>query len=119
MAPNTELLVNVPIYGDHTNLLFFPSPQGHKEVVFRILVILQSKCHFIQYASKFTILTNEMKPLHFTGSLVPVPYLPGHDYVLVPGVNADYLRTTYSAAVPDCLQNFVYAVQLRQPEVCV
>ena len=120
MASNTEFLVNIPIYGGHTNLLFFPSLQAHKEVLVHFLPILQlHKCNFIQNVSKFTLLTNEMKPLKYTGSLVPVPFLPGHDYVLVPGVQDGFLRTTYSAAVPDCLQNFAYALSLRQPEVSV
>ena len=120
MVPNTELLVNIPIYGGHTNLLFFPSPQAHKEVMFQIwLYYSLVKSHFIQNVSKFTLLTTEMKPLHFTGSLVPVAFLPGHDYVLVPGVQDGFLRTTYSAAVPACLQNFAYALHLRQPEVSV
>ena len=74
---------------------------------------------YFQGATKFTLLSNEMKPLHFTGSFVPVPFLPGHDYVLIPGVKDGILRTTYCTAVPDCLQDFAYSVQLCQPEVSV
>ena len=76
-----------------------------------------AKCSFIQNVSKFSLLTNEMKPLHYTGSLVAVPFLPGHDYVLLPGDKDGFLRTTYYVAVPDCLQNFAYALSLNKPEV--
>ena len=70
-----------------------------------------------QITSKFTVLSNELKPLQFSGSFVPVPYLPGHDYVLLPGAADGFLRMTYSDVVPDCLQNYAYSFVLRQPEV--
>jgi hypothetical protein len=66
----------------------------------------------MQDTCKFTLLANELRPLHQTGSFVPVSYLPGHDNVLLPGAEDGFLRITYTAAMPKCLQNFAYSVIL-------
>ena len=65
------------------------------------------------------MLSNELVPLHSTGSLVPVPYLRGHNYVLLPGAGDGLLKTHYSAEVPDCVQNFLYRYELHNLEVSV
>ena len=39
---DTEFLVNIPIYGSHTNLLFFPSPNINQEVKFSITYTVHS-----------------------------------------------------------------------------
>ena len=66
---------------------------------------------------KITLLTNELNPLKHTGSYVPVPYLPQHDYVLLPGTEQGRVRITYSEVIPRCLQNFAYLTELCTPEV--
>ena len=118
MAPKTHHMVNVRIYGSYTNLIFFPSPEKDREVMINLWELLTLNAFSSQdVVSKFTLLTNEMKPLQFTGSCVPVLYLPGHDYVLLPGATDGFLTTSYSAVVPDCLRNFAHSVALRHPEV--
>ena len=67
--------------------------------------------------SKFAVLSNELVPLHSTGSLVPVPYLRGHNYVLLPGAGDGFLKMNYSVQVPDCVQNVPYRYELHNLEV--
>ena len=71
----------------------------------------------LQDISKFTILTNDLQPLKLTGGVVPIPYLPRHDYVFLPGAVDNFLSVTHLDVVPECLQNYSYAVPLSQPEV--
>ena len=74
----------VPIYGSHTNLIVFPSPEKDGKVMIEPVRNFNIE-HFLYLqddVSKFTLLTKEMKPLHFTGSCVAVPFQPGHHYVL-------------------------------------
>ena len=66
---------------------------------------------------KFTLLTNELKPIHKTNRCAQVPYLEGHDYVLLPGAGNDFGRLAYSHGVPECLQNYSYQTELPHPEV--
>ena len=49
--------------------------------------------------------------------MVPVPYLPGHEYALLPGADNGLLDIKYSATVPDCTQNFRYLFSFGFPEV--
>ena len=65
-------MINLPIYGDYTDVLYFPVGETRE--------------------GKTTLLTNELKPLKHTGSYVPVPYLPQHDYVLLPGTEEGRVR---------------------------
>ena len=71
--------------------------------------------------SKFAVLSNELVPLHSTGSLVPVPYLRGHNYDLLPGAGDGdgFLKTNYSAVVPDFVQNVPYRYELHNLELTV
>ena len=72
---------------------------------------------FPQNLSNFTLLTNDVTPICNSGSVVPVPYLPGHDYALLPGADNGLLDIKYSATVPDCTQNFRYLFPFGHPEV--
>ena len=67
--------------------------------------------------SKFAVLSNELVPLHATGGLVTVPYLSGHNYVLLPGAGDGFLKTHYSAQVPDCVQNVPHRFELHNLQV--
>ena len=71
--------------------------------------------------SKFAVLSNELVPLHSTGSLAPVPYHRGHNYVLLPGAGDGdgFLKMNYSVQVPDCVQNVLYRYELHNLEVTV
>ena len=93
-----KYFVNIPIYGAYTDVYYFPAPATHRE-------------------GKFSLLTNELKPLYPTGSFVPVPYLPGHDYVVLSGTKDGHAMITYSHGVPDCLQGYSYSTELHHPEV--
>ena len=82
-----SFMINLPIYGDYTDVIYFPVDKTREG-------------------------TNELKPLRHTGSYVPVPYLPQHDYVVLPGTEEGRVRITYSEVIPDCLQNFAYLTEL-------
>ena len=63
------------------------------------------------------MLANELKPKHKTDECALVPFLPDHDYVLLPGVLAGRVRIGYSEVVPTSLQDYAYMAMLSQPEV--
>ena len=67
------------------------------------------------------MLSNKLVPLHSTGSLVPVPYLRGHHYVLLPGAGDGdgFLKTNYIAVMPDCVQNVPYRYEFHNLELTV
>ena len=92
-----SFLINLPIYGDHTDVFYFPVGETRE--------------------GKISLLTNELNPLKHTGSYVPVPYLPKHDYVLLPGTEEGRVRITYSEVIPHCLQNFDYLTELCTPQI--
>ena len=46
-----------------------------------------------------------------------LPYLPGHDYVLLPGVGDGQVRIAYSDVVPMSLHTYAYMTNLSHPEV--
>ena len=73
--------------------------------------------YFSQNHSNFTLLTNNLTPIRNSGSVVPVPYLPGHDYALLPGTDNGLLDIKYSATLPDCIQNYRYSFHFGHPEV--
>ena len=93
----SSFMIYLPIYGEYTDIVYFPVGETRD--------------------GKLTLLTNELKPLKHTGSCVPVPYLPNHDYVLLPGTEGGSVRITYSEVIPHCLQNFAYLTELCTPEV--
>ena len=92
-----SFLINLPIYGDHTDVFYFP---------------VGETCE-----GKIILLTNELSQLKHTGSYVPVPYLPKHDYVLLPGTEEGRVRITYSEVIPHFLQNFDYMTELCAPQI--
>ena len=92
-----SFLINLPIYGDHTDVFYFPVGETRE--------------------GKISLLTNELSPLKHTGSYVPVPYLPKHDYVFLPGTEEGRVRITYSEVIPHCLQNFDYMTELCPPQM--
>ena len=106
MYTKTHYVMNIPIYGAHTQLIIFPTPNINGEVIVWLIKYLDLKICFSQNLSNFTLLTNDVTPIHNSGSVVPVPYLPGHDYALLPGADNGFLDIKYSATVPDCTQNF-------------
>ena len=63
------------------------------------------------------MLTNELQPKHKTDHYALLPYLPGHDYVLLPGVGDGQVRIAYSEVVPTSLQKYAYMTNLSHPEV--
>jgi hypothetical protein len=63
------------------------------------------------------LLTNELQPKHKTEHYTLLPYLQGHDYVLLPGVGDGLVRIAYSDVVPKSLQKYSYMTNLSQPEV--
>ena len=90
--------INIPIYGQYTDIVYFPAPATHPK----------GKC---------SLLTNDPQTLQHSGSYLSVPYLPGHDYVLLPrGIDGE-CRVTYSTVVPSYLQSFRYLTELKMPEV--
>ena len=117
MFTNTRYVMNIPIYGIHTQLVIFPTPNRNGEVLSLTAKISKSKNIFSQNHSNFTLLTNDLTPIRNSGSLVPVPYLPGHDYALLPGTDNGLLDINYSATVPDCTQDFCYSFHFGHPKV--
>ena len=63
------------------------------------------------------MLTNELQPKHKTEHYALLPYLPGHDYVLLPGVGDGQVRIAYSDVVPLSLQRYAYMANISHPEV--
>ena len=98
MLSTNYLSVNLPIYGNHTDIVYFSAHKTCKD-------------------GTYTLVTNELKPLHNTGSVVPVPYLLGHDYVLLPGSEKGRINIRYHDVVPNYLQNFAFITELQKPEV--
>ena len=90
--------INIPIYGQYTDIVYFPAPATHP----------MGKC---------SLLTSELHTLQHSGSYLSVPFLPGHDYVLLPGSVDGECRVTYSTVVPSYPQNFLYLTELEMPEV--
>ena len=58
--------------------------------------------------------TNEKKPLSHSGYYLLAPFLPQHDYVLVPCPTTQMI---YFEQSPECLQNFKFLGILKTPEV--
>ena len=117
MFTNTHYVMNIPIYGIHTQLVIFPTPNTNGEVLVWLLKYLYLKTYFSQNHSNFTLLTNDVTPICNSGSVVPVPYLTGHDYALLPGTGNGLLDITYSATVPVCTQDFRYSFHFGHPKV--
>ena len=46
-----------------------------------------------------------------------VPYLVGHDYVLLPSRDEGTISVEYSQSEPQCLSYFPYTANLNRPEV--
>ena len=65
------------------------------------------------------MLTNELQSKQRTGYDALLPYLPGHDYVLLPGAGDGQVRIAYSDVVPTSLQKYAYMTSLPHSEVIV
>ena len=76
-----------------------------------------AKPFLVQELCRFTLLTNELQPKHKAEHYALLPFLPGHDYVLLPGVGDGQVRIAYSDVVPTFLQKYAYMTTLSHPEV--
>ena len=110
---NSKYLMKIPIYDVYTQVLVFPSPVPNLEVCFKIQIIFVIIC-FPQGICNVALVTMDTEPIKTSGDFIMAPFFKGHDYVLLPSKTA---RVIYYDHVPECLQNFPYAIQLKHPEV--
>ena len=57
--------VNIPICGNNTRVIYFPTQNGQK-------------------LEKFSLYVKDLENMEGTGNFILVPYIVGHDYVLLP-----------------------------------
>ena len=83
-----------------------------------LLACLTLKWTFnLQDGCNFFLLSNELKPLSLTGTSILLPYLPGHDYVLLKGPGNGVHRSSYCETQPSILSTFKYSIEIENPEV--
>ena len=113
--------LKIPIYEDYRMVLIFPSsPSPHPSAPLNLKVsFLIKENHFTlscyQGGSNLTLATNEKKVLSHSGDyFLLAPFLPHHDYVLVP---CNTTQMIYYEQNPECLKNYKYLGVLKHPEV--
>ena len=90
--------VKIPIYGNNTRVIYFPTQNGQK-------------------LEKFSLYVKDLKNMEGTGNFILVPYIVGHDYVLLPAKDEGIITVEYSQSEPRCLAYFPYTADLPRPEV--
>ena len=91
--------VNIPIYGNFTKVIYFPSRN------------LKSGGNFVLY-------TKELKPLVHSGNFISVPYHFGYDYAVFPSLDSGVVTAVYQDFPPDAIKYFKYEVLFpEKPEV--
>ena len=97
LGQNVALCNYLPEYENHSNIYCFPSTAPNQ----------QGRC---------TLLTNDLKNLRHSGSVIVVPHLPGYSYLLVPSSN-NCTTLTYLSAAPSWIHNFDHKVELYLAKV--
>ena len=90
--------VNIPIFGNNTRVIYFPTQNGQK-------------------LEKFSLYVKDLKNMDHTGNYILVPYLVGHDYVMLPSKDDGMISVEYSKSEPQCLSYFPYSADIDRPEV--
>ena len=117
---NPHKTMKIPIFGEYRMVLVFPSsPSPHPSAPSNLEVsFLIIENHFTlvcyQGGGSLTLGTNEKKPLKHSGDYLLAPFLPQHDYLLVP---CDTTQMIYYEQNPECLQDYKFLGILKQPEV--
>ena len=94
-VPSSKYMVSLPIYDVYTKVLYFPSATPKLEVCHSISLLDFNLNFNLQDSCNFFLLSNELKPLSLTGTSILLPYLPGHDYVLLKSPGSGVPRSTY------------------------
>ena len=117
---NPRRTLKIPIYDDYRMVLGFPSSSSlppsapfNLEVSF-LFKVIHSDQFIHQGGGNLTLATNEKKVRKHSGYYLLAPYLPHHDYVLLP---CDTTQMIYYEENPVCLQTFDFLLELKQPEV--
>ena len=97
LGQNVALCNYLPEYENHTSIYCFPSTRPDQ----------QGRC---------TLLTNELKNLKHSGSILVVPHLPGYSYILTPS-SKNCTTVTYLSAAPSWIHNFKHAAELYLAKV--
>ena len=118
---NPQKTLKIPIYDDYRMVLIFPSPPSPQpsaalnlEVSFHIK---KNTLHLFVTRVVVTLPWQQMRRniyiTHF-GYYLLAPFLPEHDYLLVP---CNTTQMIYYEQSPECLQDYKYLGILKQPEV--
>ena len=97
LGQNVALCNYLPEYENHTSIYCFPSTAPNQ----------QGRC---------TLLTNELKNLKHSGSVIVVPHLPGYSYLLAPS-SKNCTTLTYLSEAPSWIPNFDHSAELYLAEV--
>ena len=117
MRPHRTL--KIPIYDDYRMVLVFPSSSLTPSAPLNLEVCVLYKVDYsdqftYQGGGNLTLVTNEKKVMKHSGYYLLAPFLPHHDYVLVP---CNTTQMIYYEQNPECLQNYDFLLELKQPEV--
>ena len=95
---NMGYYVKIPIFGSHTRVIYFPTCIREK-------------------LEKFSLYVKDLTNMEHTGNYILVPYLVGHNYVMLPAKDEGTITVEYSKAEPQCLSYFPYSADIDRPEV--
>ena len=97
LGPKVAFCNYLPEYENHNNIYCFPSTRPDQ----------QGRC---------TLLTNELKNLKHSGSILVVPHLPGYSYILTPS-SKNYTTLTYLSSAPSWIHDFNHTAELYLAKV--